>query len=83
VLEGPDCSHYMKDFDATLAPLRNPKAKALLGFIDKHYGTLAFCWKWVDRDGFDKHLIPLKALCDAGIVVPYPPLNDNTGSYVA
>jgi len=83
VLEAPDCSHYMKEFDAPSVAIRNPKAKALLGFIDKNYGTLAFCRKWIDRDGFDKHLIPLKNLCDLGIVVPYPPLNDNTGSYVA
>ena len=43
VLEGPDCSHYMKDFEAPPVALRNPKAKALLKFIEKHYGTLAFC----------------------------------------
>ena len=73
----------MKEFDASPAPLWNPKAKALLNFIDKNYGTLAFCWKWVEWDGFDKHLIPLKALCDAGIVNAYPPLNDNVGSYTA
>ena len=38
VMEGPDCSHYMKDFDAPEVPIRSPKAKALLHFIDKHYG---------------------------------------------
>lgn len=83
VLEAPDCSHYMKDFDAPQMAIRNPKAKALLNFVDKHYGTLAFCRRWVERDGFGNHIMPLKALCDAGIINPYPPLNDNVGSYVA
>lgn len=83
VLETPDCSHFMKDFNAPQVPLRNPKAKALLNFIDKHYGTLAFCRRWVDRDGFDKHLIPLKQLVDAGVVNEYPPLSDTSGCYTA
>ncbi len=48
VLDAPDCSHYMKEFDAPRAALRNPKAKALLKFIDEHYGTLAFCRRWVN-----------------------------------
>ena len=30
-----------------------------------------------------KYLMALKNLCDTGIVVPYPPLVDNKGSYVA
>jgi methionyl aminopeptidase len=83
VLEGPDCSHYMKDFHAPPTALRNPKAKALLAHIDNHYSNLAFCRRWIERDGFDKHLIPLKNLCDAGIVQAYPPLNDKPGSFVA
>lgn len=40
VLEERDCSHYMKDFDAQSVPIRNPKAKQLLSFINKNYGTL-------------------------------------------
>jgi len=83
VLEAPDCSHYMRDFEAPPIALRNPKAKALLSFIDKYYGTLAFCRKWVERDGFNKHLLPLRDLVKAGAVTPYPPLNDVSGSYVA
>jgi methionyl aminopeptidase len=64
-------------------PLRNPKAKALLGLIENNFGTLAFCRRWVDDLGFDKHLIPLKQLVDSGIVNTYPPLVDVPGSYVA
>jgi len=34
VYEDMECSHYMKDFDAKMVPIRNPKAKNLLKFID-------------------------------------------------
>ena len=40
VYEEKDCSHYMKDFDAGQVPIRNGKAKSLLSFINKQYGTL-------------------------------------------
>lgn len=83
ISEDVDCSHYMKDFYAQPVPLRNPKAKALLAHIDNNYGTLAFCRKWVEESGFEKHLVPLKALVDAGVVNAYPPLSDIPGCYVA
>lgn len=73
----------MKDFYAEPQPLRNPKAKALLAHIDQNYGTLAFCRKWLDEGGFEKHLIPLRSLVDSGIVKACPPLSDIPGSYVA
>jgi methionyl aminopeptidase len=34
VIEDVDTSHYMKDFYAEPTALRNPKAKALLNYID-------------------------------------------------
>jgi len=71
VTDDHDCSHYMKDFYAQPVPLRNPKAKALLGLIDNNFSTLAFCKKWLDELGFEK---PINA---------YPPLSDIPGSYVA
>lgn len=83
VLEGPDCSHYMKDFDASdNVPLRNPKAKALLQEINNRFGTLAFCRRWIEEP-FPRHIPQLRALVEAGILKPYPPLNDIEGSYVA
>ena len=82
VFEGPDCSHYMKDFHVDDVPLRNPKARALLNEITNRFGTLAFCRKWLDET-FPRHIVPLKALCDSGIVKAYPPLNDVQGCYVA
>lgn len=41
--EDLECSHYMKNFDVGHVPLRLPRAKQLLGTIDRNFGTLAFC----------------------------------------
>jgi len=60
VVDDLDCSHYMKDYYASAVPIRNPKAKALLSHIENNYGTLAFCRRWIEDAGFEKHLIPLK-----------------------
>ena len=69
-----ECSHYMKNFDAGHVPLRMAKAKELLGVIDKNFGTLAFCRRFLDRLGCKQYLLGLKNLCDVGLVqVPSPP----------
>lgn len=73
----------MKNFDVGHVPLRLPRAKQLLATIDKNFGTLAFCRRYLDRIGETKYLMALKNLCDAGVVDPYPPLCDVKGSYVA
>ncbi|WKY04278.1 hypothetical protein Q1695_005345 [Nippostrongylus brasiliensis] len=80
-----ECSHYMKNFELAEEhiPLRLPRSKALLNTIDKNFGTLAFCRRWVDRLGENKYLMALKDLCDKGIVDPYPPLCDVKGCYTA
>eukprot|EP00199_Chlamydomonas_sp_CCMP681_P000499 CAMPEP_0119107772 /NCGR_PEP_ID=MMETSP1180-20130426/11591_1 /TAXON_ID=3052 ORGANISM="Chlamydomonas cf sp, Strain CCMP681" /NCGR_SAMPLE_ID=MMETSP1180 /ASSEMBLY_ACC=CAM_ASM_000741 /LENGTH=478 /DNA_ID=CAMNT_0007093309 /DNA_START=16 /DNA_END=1452 /DNA_ORIENTATION=+ len=83
VREDLECSHYMKNFDAGHVPLRLPAAKKLLASIDKNFGTLAFCCRYLDRIGESKYLMALKSLTDAGVVDKYPPLCDNKGSYVA
>ena len=49
----------------------------------RNFGTLAFCRRFLDRIGETKYLMALKNLCDNGIIQPYPPLVDVTGSYVA
>jgi methionyl aminopeptidase len=54
VMDDVDTSHYMKDFDAKPAALRNPKSKALLRLIEDNFGTLAFARRWIDDLGFDK-----------------------------
>ncbi|KAJ6823103.1 methionine aminopeptidase 2B-like isoform X4 [Iris pallida] len=83
VREDLECSHYMKNFDAGHVPLRLPRAKQLLTTINKHFSTLAFCRRYLDRVGESKYLMALKNLCDVGIVQPYPPLCDIKGSYVS
>ena len=97
VNEDLECSHYMKDFNAPHVPLRMPRAKKLLSHINKTFGTLAFCRRWLEReDGGsmtvngvsgegkqEKYLAALKNLCDVGLVTAYPPLCDIRGSYVA
>merc|ERR1712216_265832 len=76
VREDLECSHYMKNYDVGHVPLRLPRAKALLGAIDRNFGTLAFCRRFLDRAGETKYLMALKNLCDNGIIQPYPPLVD-------
>jgi len=83
VREDLEVSHYMKNFDVGHIPLRLPKAKQLLSFINKNFDTLAFCRRWIDRAGEEKYLLALRNLCDVGIIQPYPPLVDIKGSYVA
>jgi methionyl aminopeptidase len=63
--------------------LRLPKAKQLLGVIDRNFGTLAFCRRYLDRIGESKYLMALRSLVDAGLVDPYPPLCDTVGCYTA
>lgn len=81
VIEDYDCSHYMKVFDAQKVPLRLKSAKDLLAGIEKNFGTLAFCRRWLDDAGHQRHLMALKNLVDNGLVQPYPPLVDIKGSY--
>ncbi|CAB1313376.1 unnamed protein product [Coregonus sp. 'balchen'] len=78
-----ECSHYMKNFNVGHVPIRLPRAKHLLNVINENFGTLAFCRRWLDRQGESKYLMALKNLCDLGIIDPYPPLCDTKGSYTA
>jgi len=64
-------------------PLRLARAKSLLGCIDRNFGTLPFCRRYLDRLGETKYLMGLKNLVDSGIIDAYPPLVDVKGSYVA
>ncbi|CAF1492165.1 unnamed protein product [Adineta ricciae] len=78
-----EVSHYMKNFDAEQALVRNAKAKQLYNTISKNFGTLAFCRRWLDRLGESKYLLSLKSLIEADVVNPYPPLCDVKGCYTA
>lgn len=83
VLEDMDCSHYMKKWDAPFVSLRSSGAKRLLGHINSHYDTLAFCKRFLAHDGLDKFDGFLSQLVSKGVVDAYPPLCDKAGSYTA
>mmetsp|Transcript_10944 Transcript_10944/g.22473 ORF Transcript_10944/g.22473 Transcript_10944/m.22473 type:complete len:432 (+) Transcript_10944:1-1296(+) len=95
VIEDGECSHYMKNFDAQRVPLKLNSAKKLLAHVNKTFGTLAFCRRWLERDDGgsftvnslqgkqERYITGLKSLCDAGIVQAYPPLVDSPGCYTA
>ncbi|CRK00272.1 hypothetical protein BN1708_009529 [Verticillium longisporum] len=77
-----EVSHYAKRGDSNV-PLRLDSAKRLLNVINKNFGTLPFCRRYLDRLGQEKYLLGLNNLVSAGIVEAYPPLVDKKGSYTA
>lgn len=88
-----NCSHYaMNPFDyktnaycqsAYREISKYSAAKRLFHSIEKNFGTLPFCRRYLDRIGEDSHLLGLSRLVKAGIVQDYPPLNDIDGCYTA
>ena len=58
-------------------------AKTLLNTINKNFGSLPFCRRYLDRLGQDKYLLGLNELVRSGIVEDYPPLVDVKGSFTA
>ncbi|KXX75875.1 Methionine aminopeptidase 2 [Madurella mycetomatis] len=83
VHEEGQVSHYAKRRDAPKVDLRLSSAKSLLNVINKNFGTLPFCRRYLDRLGQDKYLLGLNNLVASGIVEDYPPLVDKKGSYTA
>ncbi|KAK4992405.1 Methionine aminopeptidase 2 [Elasticomyces elasticus] len=78
-----ETSHYAKRQDAPKIALRVSSAKGLLRSIDKNFGTLPFCRRYLDRLGHEKYLLGLNNLVQSGIIQDYPPLCDIKGSYTA
>lgn len=95
VWEDGETSHFMRNWEPSgaRAAVRLPRAKALLADIDKTFGTLAFCPRWLERpDGGsatvncgrqEKYAAALKHLVDTRAINAYPPLVDVRGSYTA
>ena len=52
-----ECSHYSKRADAPKVALRVSSAKTLLSSIEKNFGTLPFCRRYLDRLGHEKYLL--------------------------
>jgi methionyl aminopeptidase len=65
VVEQGERSHYAKRRDAPNVPLRLTSAKSLLRTIDKNFGTLPFCRRYLDRLGESKYLLAVCLLLDA------------------
>lgn len=55
-----DVSHYMKNFDLQYVPIKLQSSKSLLNTINKNFGTLAFCKRWLDRVGAQRYQMGLK-----------------------
>ncbi|OGM44400.1 methionine aminopeptidase 2 [Aspergillus bombycis] len=83
VREDMETSHYALVPNTSPVPLRLSSAKNLLNVINKNFGTLPFCRRYLDRLGQDKYLLGLNNLVSSGIVQDYPPLCDVKGSYTA
>ncbi|KAK0727035.1 methionine aminopeptidase 2-like protein [Lasiosphaeria miniovina] len=83
VHEEGEVSHYAKRSDAPKVDLRLSSAKSLLNVINKNFGTLPFCRRYLDRLGQDKYLLGLNNLVSNGVIEAYPPLVDKKGSYTA
>ncbi|OJJ44743.1 hypothetical protein ASPZODRAFT_71426, partial [Penicilliopsis zonata CBS 506.65] len=83
VRDDMETSHYALVPNAPSVPLRLSSAKNLLSVINKNFGTLPFCRRYLDRLGQDKYLLGLNNLVSSGIVQDYPPLVDIKGSYTA
>lgn len=86
VLHQGETSHYAKKagLDANVGKdLRLQSAKNLLRTIDRNFGTLPWCRRYLDRTGEKNYLLGLRHLVDQGIVQDYPPLCDIEGCMTA
>lgn len=74
------CSHYARkpNYDSSI-PLRVSSARSLLYTINKEFGGLPFCRRYLDRVGLENYTLGLKHLVETGIVRDYPPLSDIEG----
>lgn len=63
VHEEGEVSHYARRTDAPKVDLRLTSAKSLLNVINKNFGTLPWCRRYLDRLGQEKYLLGVS--CDA------------------
>jgi methionyl aminopeptidase len=64
VRDDMETSHYAKNKDVGHVDLRLSSAKSLLSVINKNFGTLPFCRRYLDRIGQDKYLLGVSFLLD-------------------
>ena len=66
VHEEGEVSHYAKRMDAPKVDLRLSSAKSLLAVINKNFGTLPWCRRYLDRLGQDKYLLGVSSQVERG-----------------
>lgn len=66
-----EVSHYAKNADAGHVDLRLSSAKSLLNVINKNFGTLPFCRRYLDRLGQDKYLLGVSRLKERILGIPW------------
>ncbi|PON28168.1 methionine aminopeptidase 2 [Trichoderma gamsii] len=62
VRDDGEVSHYAKVGDVSHVDLRLSSAKSLLNVINKNFGTLPFCRRYLDRLGQEKYLLGVSSL---------------------
>lgn len=62
VRDDMEVSHYAKNAEVQHVDLRLSSAKALLNVINKNFGTLPFCRRYLDRLGQDKYLLGVRSI---------------------
>lgn len=84
VIDQGDCSHYARKAKMPKSvPIRVHSAHGLLRTINKHFDSLPFCRRYLDRIGEKNYLLGLKHLVSLGVVQDYPPLCDVAGAMTA
>ncbi|KAF9583383.1 Methionine aminopeptidase 2 [Lunasporangiospora selenospora] len=78
-----ETSHYSRAYELPKSGIRLPRARILMDTINREFGTLPFCRRYLDRLGEEKYLLALRTLVDSGHVQAHPPLCDVKGSYTA
>jgi len=65
-----ETSHYAKRADAPNVALRVQSASKLLNVINKNFGTLPFCRRYLDRLGQEKYLLGVSIpFCMQGVLL--------------
>ncbi|WUR04179.1 methionine aminopeptidase 2 (AMPM2) [Vairimorpha necatrix] len=84
IKDASPCTHYMLDKKKS-ATLQNINCKKIYDLVKNEFGTLPFSPKHIDHfnviEGPSQMYV--KLLTNRKLFVPYPPLNDIKGSYVA
>lgn len=62
VRDDMETSHYAKNGDVGKVDLRLGSAKSLLNVINKNFGTLPFCRRYLDRIGQEKYLLGVSVM---------------------